>query len=219
MYKRQVIPPAIDTNIYKPLNIEKPNDEYDHHLLYIGPLNPDRFPLQIIKALKLIQDSMRARVKLLAISAPWRRKMELKYVRTLRALAKNYGVDKNFKINFKTLTENEKVTLIKQCDAFIYLPNPVSQKVIVPVDPPITPLEVMACGKPVVSTPYYSLKDILEECAREAIVKSLEARDIADKVIKALEHKQAGFCFREYVNNRFSIDAVSKLLLRIYRMA
>ena len=59
-----IIPPPIDTNIFRPLRV-KHDPEYDLTILYIGSLHPKRLPfVEIFKALKRIQKE-RIRVRLI----------------------------------------------------------------------------------------------------------------------------------------------------------
>ncbi len=211
-----VIPPAIDTEFYKPRNVNTLDNGYDYHLLYIGPLNPERFPLQMVKALKHIKEDLKAKIKLTAISTPWRKTAELSYVKTIRELAKRLEVNYDIEILFRTLTEVEKVILMNQYDVFLYLLNPIKQSIIIPIDPPLTPLEAMACGIPVVTTPFYSMKKIIRPGITGFVANTTNVDNLSSTIISALLDRSVSRRARIILERFFSVRSVTDLLRKLH---
>jgi len=212
-----IIPPAIDTDFFKPMKLDH-NTSHDYILLYMGPVAPDRFPPQVIKSLALLKSWTNARIVLKIVSAPWRTAMELDYVKTLKRLISKLDLEKAVELKVKTLTPLEKLRLLNECDIFLQIFNE-SFTSIVPVDPPITMLEAMACARKVVVSRCKSLsfQDIIKHGVNGYIINSISEVEIANIIHNAmLDRKAIGINARKLVEHYFSINATSMLIKRLY---
>jgi glycosyltransferase involved in cell wall biosynthesis len=210
-----IIPPAINTNVYKPLAANKP-EGFDYCLLYVGPLLPDRFPPQVIKAMKLLRSILKAKLQLKIVTAPWRLAMESDYIGYIRSLAHRLGLDEYVNIISKALTMEEKLLLLNQSDAFIQIFKGIP-KLIVPVDPPITMLEAMACGGVVITTKELSIPTIIKHSFNGYLLSDLSEEHIARTLFEALiSSKEIGFNARKTIVRDFSITKVASLLSSLY---
>lgn len=211
-----IIPPAIDTNLYRPLAISEP-DGFDYRILYIGPLTVDRFPYIILKSIYFLRGYLGGKIKLNIILADWRKLTEKYYREIVLRYVDRLGIKENVSIIYKTLDEYEKVRTINMHDTVIYILRDVP-KTIVPVDPPITPLEAMSCGKPVIVSDVMSLRSIVKHGVNGYIAKASSWKSIAKALYQALtEGKKVGLQARETIVRLFSIDKITGILEKLYK--
>lgn len=160
--KIQTMYPPIDTAVYKPLDknqsrrrlgLKRPTKL----LLYLGNLRKPRFPEDIILRLmkKLVKRD--PKIRLLVFSPKNHENMK----RRIEILAKASAFDlrQNVKINVRNLSEGEKSIIYSASDIFLFLPLKSGEA----VEPPITVLEAMSCGLPVISSNVASISEIITD--------------------------------------------------------
>jgi len=118
----------------------------------------------------------------------------------------------------KTLTPLEKLRLLNECDIFLQIFNEPFTS-IVPVDPPITMLEAMACARKVVASRCKSLsfQDVIKHGVNGYVINNINEIEIANIIYNAiLDKKNIGISARKLIEYRFSTNAVSMLIERLY---
>lgn len=83
-----------------------------------------------------------------------------------------------------------------------------------------TPLESMACGTPVISTPCSGATDLIR-CFNGIICKGYDSKEIADGIKQALEYQQnQGYSvsiIRDYIIKNYSYDIISNQYINLYK--
>tara|TARA_B100000029_G_C17603450_1_gene966542 strand:+ start:3164 stop:4303 length:1140 start_codon:yes stop_codon:yes gene_type:complete len=193
--KIAIIPNFVPTDIFKPN--EKPVKQ-KHLLGFVGNFKTGKNLPSLIKGLSGLPD-----IKLRLIgNGP--------QIEQLKSLAKLNGV--NLEIIPKQLHE-KLPSFLNECEAFVF-PSFFEGH-------PKALLEAMACELPVITTPVYGIKNLIEhkkngflcsntspQAIREAILEVLQNKALANKMAKTA---------REFVVNNFSLQNVINKEIKIYK--
>jgi len=213
------LPPAIDTEFYKPKSVKRLRarlniKEDDIVLLYIGNITPTRFPSNVVlKAVKmLIKQGIN--IKFL-IYAPC-----LSYNYTYRNILfekiRNFQLEQHVYFSIEDLTEEEKANIYNIADIFIF-PSLKPQA----IDPPITVLEAMSCGKIVIASPIQSLTQIINHRINGLLVHPL-SKDFYLTLYTVCKDVDSfkNICrnARQTILRNFSFEAVSRRLQILHSM-
>jgi glycosyltransferase involved in cell wall biosynthesis len=216
-----IIPPAINTDVYKPVYIEDNtinnilgkdlNRKHNKLILYMGPLTEDRFPYRnIIDILSYIQSD-------LLIIGRGTNPGEYETFKSIIRYSENKGGNKGINIFLKSLNENEKIAIINYSDIII---QPFTPKLInssnIAVDPPILILEAMSCGKCVITSNTYSLSTIIKQGYNGFIIDFNDKTQLID-ILSVDDYKKICENARNTIIQNFSNYAVSKMLLDAYK--
>jgi glycosyltransferase involved in cell wall biosynthesis len=213
-----VIPPPVDTSIYKPSTTCKElqwlGDFGGSLILYLGPIFSQRFPaLIVLRAIAKLRERGYD-VTLLIVASMRHNEADRPYIGVIRDLIDKLKLSKSVKLQIKVLTEKEKVMLYNLADVILYLPlNEVEL-----ADPPITVLEAMSCGRRVIATDVMSLPEIITDGFNGFMIKRPDLTDmaLADKIEEALSKKIVAEEVRKTIKDGFSLDEVAKRLLHSY---
>jgi glycosyltransferase involved in cell wall biosynthesis len=214
-----VIPPAVDTEFYRPHNINTPSFSMNTErlIMYMGPLTASRFPFKtVLRTLRILNTNLREKVSLLIVTAPWRYTEEVYAIREIWKYADKLGIRSYIRIISKILMPSEKAQLYNLCDVLLqFFIEPVD---FVPVDPPITTLETMSCAKPVVVTKSFSLPIFIQDKYNGYFLKSLlDEKHLAEVLSEALtDAKSTGYNARRTILKYFSVNKVSTLIKSMY---
>jgi D-inositol-3-phosphate glycosyltransferase len=201
--KIEVVYPPIDTELYKPV------DKYEARkrlgmkkdskiLLYCGNLRGSRFP--DCSMLSLLEKLVKKDPKIeFWIFAPENYE-NLKRKEDILSKASNINLRNNIRVTVKNLSDREKVALYSASDLFILPPFKAEEA----VEPPLTVLEAMSCGLPIITNGMAQIKIIAEEvddwilpfknrkklCLEEQILSLLtdekELIDLAKKIRRSI---------------------------------
>lgn len=120
---------GVDTNIFRPLNIEREN-----FVMSVGLLNPEKGYEFLVKALAKIDSKIRPRLVIIANN------INKRWAQYIENLANSLRVQIEIHI---LIQEDELVSLYNRAALFVYAPY---------LEPfGLAPLEAMACGTPVVA--------------------------------------------------------------------
>jgi glycosyltransferase involved in cell wall biosynthesis len=210
-----LVPPPIDTNIFKPILSDRcsANKPSQLSVLYIGSLHPMRFPVvDVLVALKRIQETGLG-VTLTVAGAP-RYSFDAAIISKLRKLSEKIRIDLN--IIYKIVPLDEKIRLYNQSDIVLFPYKPSVKDI---VDPPITLLEAMSCSRVTVSTKVLSIPWIIKDRLNGILCNGLSYLHIYDALMNALSIPDK--CLlqrnaRKTILERTSYRAVSKLLYNLW---
>jgi glycosyltransferase involved in cell wall biosynthesis len=180
-------------------------------VLYSGPLSEDRFPyIYVLNAVK------HAKCQILVVGRFWgeSNNKAISYVNDIVSYAKKIGIENKVSIVSRTLSEEEKITLINCADAII---QPFDSKLKnLAVDPPIFLLESMACGKPVITSKFHSLKSVVRNGCNGYTVDWHDPEQFNEALSGCLSCSRISSNARDTILQNFSIDAVAKKLRGMY---
>jgi len=137
----------IENTVFRELANEK-------FLLYLGRVNYERFPLSTLKQLLLTLREVDKRAKIVIVTIPERRSIE--WVKRAKEIARKCHASNNLIVMTRILTNKEKSVLYSMARGFIF-PSSSSSTAI---EPPLTVLESIAYGTPIITTGMSSTKEI-----------------------------------------------------------
>lgn len=215
-----LIPPIIDCNVCRPLTKEDcrkklkiSNDSFV--ISYIGNLYPERFPLNVIVEIKkLLKVNPNIEV---ALYAPYSARNKENGLRLKRLLSK---AKVKHRVKIFNLNEGEKTMVYNASDVLIF---PFIKRISgnIAIDPPLTILEGMACGKIVIASKTSSIPEIIDHNENGFLVEPGDYKDLRNTLEYVIKHfselEYLGECAREKVLKIFSTEATVKKLMAVYQ--
>jgi glycosyltransferase involved in cell wall biosynthesis len=216
-----VIYPPVDTTTYRPRDKTQARamlqfGEDDIILLYVGGLRQSRFPEDIVLgALRSIVKET-SRVTLLVV-APTN---DYNTVRADQISKKSaqYGLARNVIVRVRNLSEREKAIVYNAADLFVFPSLDASTA----IEPPLTVLEAMACGLPVLSNDIASVTEIIEDNVNGFVIpfRNSEEQRVTEAVLMLLRNQRrlnaVSACARRYISEKMSLGKSSLELLSVY---
>jgi len=207
--KIETLYPPVDMDLYRPINKVRAKEklgysEEDRIILYMGNLRRTRFPEEIV--LQTLSELIKENRKIqLLIFAPTNSENISRY-QEIGARIKKLNLTNRVKIEVKDLSENEKSLAYGGSDIFLFP----SIDHATAIEPPLTVLEAMSSGLPVISNNVSSICEMINDGLNGYIVdlNTQESSQLAGKVSSLLMDEEA---FTKLSNNsRSSIaDKVS----------
>ena len=209
----QCLNPPINTNLFKPLDkatarkkLNLPEDKFI--LLYIGNLSEVRFSPDFIESVKFLKEPS----NLLLILA--------NYVDTYWQENDAFH-NRNVILRKEILDEKQKALLYNAADAFIlpFSKKMNSYKHVFIIDPPITMLEAMSCGVPVIAPDVFSIPKIIKD-GYNGYITPLGNFETIDGVLHNLskeDDEEVGISARKTIINDFSYEKTAFRMEKIYR--
>lgn len=213
--KIEVIPPIVDFSRFKPgagkeirdtLNIP---DEFV--ILYLGNLGKTKGVDIILDALNLVK-SQYPNIKLLS-------GIELSHTgkdsgrKQIMTKIKNLNLDRNIE-EFGLISNVEEAMDI--ADVYVY---PIRDTFGV-MDYPLSILESMAVGTPVITTRVGGIPEIIENYVNGIMIKPNDSRELADKITylieNPIERKKLSTNGMKFVNEKFNTDKIVSKIIDIY---
>jgi glycosyltransferase involved in cell wall biosynthesis len=211
IHAEDIILPPIDCHTFKPKRLINTTDEVK--MLYLGPFQ--RFDiLTVLKIMIILKKNFNVRSSLTLISRfPGDKELIPKILR----LAAKFNLEGHVKAFVKTLSLQEKIGALNESTVYVGLLKP--NKNFPFVEPPISILEALSMGKPVIGYDNIGLNSFPNS---ESIVvlnsrtvnNKLAARIIADKV-SSLD--QLSLSARKLALENFSYEVISDRLIKIYK--
>jgi len=213
-----IVPPGIDTNFFKPVKSKEKNLQNfpTYKLLYFGKLSPNRFPYsRILEAIRLVKTKYKIKVllKIIGKDSP----IDKIHAKNILQLSNALGISKEVDVHLHLLDEIEKVKELNEAGIFLFPVEPTNFSNI--LDPPISVLEAMSCGKVVVCTPVGSLPKIIHDGSNGFILKNLNPLEIAyilSKILSERELDRIGSQARETIIRNFSLSVLKQKLTELF---
>jgi glycosyltransferase involved in cell wall biosynthesis len=211
--KLYLIPPPIDLELFKVPNQHSLSHQYRKSILYIGPLDFQRFPLELVfKAMNKLCDYD---IKLTISIAP-RFSDDFYRIKKIKTIIHSMGLTKRVHIIYKWLTPEEIAALYTRNMIAIF---PFTSKIKNIVDPPLSLLEAMASGCIPIATKTLSIPLIVKDGYNGKLLDCLEPSQLAIKIKAVLESdiKKVQSNARKTIEKYFSPSRVRKLLIMLYK--
>jgi len=136
----------------------------------------------------------------------------------IRKMTKSLGIESTVRITLKDLTEREKAKGYANARCFIFPPKREYQESI---EPPLSVLEAMASGLPVIATNTYSVREAVMSGTNGFIVSIEDYGSLKDRVAYLLRADEGRWqkwsvCARKAAIDKFSIGNAAKKLARMH---
>jgi len=187
------INPIIRSDMLKPVGklesrayFDLPKDAFI--IAYMGNLKHERFPLQLVKEIKRLKTELgRDDIILFIISRPL--PVNKSWGNLIKKCAASLNIMDNVILKIETIQEAEKVLILNTPDVFIF---PFQQSILnlqdrVVIDPPITMLEAMSCGKLVIASNILSIPYIIKDGINGFLVEPGDLEGLKQKIIEVVE--------------------------------
>ncbi|MFQ6087365.1 MAG: glycosyltransferase family 4 protein [Candidatus Methanofastidiosia archaeon] len=200
------IPNALDSKIFDTLSKEKvvyfkkrfgvePDDEV---ILYVGTLSKSKGVEDLIEAFKILKKSCGKNLKLMIVGDENERKNLLK-------------LEKDERIVFTGRLLSSDLACAYRTSSLFVLPSRT------PENCPMTIIEAMASGLPVVASRIGGIPELVREDRNGFCFKSSEIDELAEKIEKALEKKEKfGKNGREYFQKNHTLEKLAHSLISEY---
>lgn len=193
------IPSLVGSEILQRYKITKDN----FIVLYLGRFHPKKCPDDLVKAFpKVIEKVPNAKLIFTGMGEE-------------EAKLKRFVSDLNLEeevVFTGPAWGNDKWSLLKNCDVFV-LPSVVEGH-------PIAVIDAMACEKPVIATNLGPFPEIIKDGETGLLVPLHAPDDLADAIIELaldeVKRKEMGKMARKDVEERFDINKIADVYLRIY---
>lgn len=224
-----IIPPGIDVNFFKKyskkcyeivvkrLSLDSLYS-HDYCILHMGSISDDRFPANIV--MKSISKLRREGINALMIIAPRDPIKSFKDMRMMIHLAQKYNLKGNIILLKRYLSEYEKVSLLNIVDVALQLYSPrLAHDVILP---PLTLLEAMSCGTPVISTrTIYTIDTIKHNLVTSLVLRELNVNELSSRLRLILIDdnfkKKITNIEREIIEKYFSLEVMANAIKELYK--
>ncbi len=209
----QCVNPPINTKLFKPIDkvtarkkLNLPEDKFI--LLYIGNLSEVRFSPDFIENVKFLREPNNLLLILPnLVDTDWLKKSNILH-------------NKNVILRKEILSEEQKALIYNAADAFIlpFSKEMNSYKHVFVIDPPITMLEAMSCGVPVIAPDVFSIPKIIKD-EYNGYITPLGDFEKVDAILHYMskeEGKGINANARMTIINDFSYEKVALRMKRIY---
>ncbi|MDI3501049.1 MAG: hypothetical protein PWP22_820 [Thermoanaerobacter sp.] len=205
--KLVVIPNGVDTNRFKPMNVddlrEKMSLTNEKIILSVGRIEKQKGYHLLIKLLPEILKTHDVKLVIVGTGS---------YLPNLKKLAVKLGVSDNV-IFVGKVSDNELPKYYNLADVFAFPTLRIEGL-------PYVILEAMACGKPVVASRIGGIPTVIENGKEGLLVKPNDLENLKDKLLMLLEDekmaKKLGKNAREKVVRKFSVDKMIDSTVRLY---
>ena len=205
--------PPINTDLFRPNDkvaarkyFGLPEDKFI--LLYIGNLREVRFSPDFLKDTAFLKEPE----NLLLVFANYLDD----YWQNNNALRSS-----NIMLKKEILSEDQKAMLYNAVDAFIlpFSRTLTSYKHVFVIDPPITMLEAMACGTPVIVPEVFSIPNIIKDTYNGYITPLGDFKRVNDTLyhLSAKGGEEVGMNARKTILNDFSCKTIALQMEQMYR--
>jgi len=185
-------------------------DETEFIILYIGHISPVRFPYEdVMKAfVRLLNDGVPA---CLLIFAPKFYYNEA-FKRGILLTAKSFNIERNVSLFVDNLEDKEKRAAFSLADVFLFLAQQPTA-----VDPPLTILEALTCGVPVIA---YNMPSLLfiKNAENSFLIEDINElyQVLKDITINSRKNNYLKQEAKEAITQKFSPEKVIEELFRLY---
>jgi glycosyltransferase involved in cell wall biosynthesis len=172
-----VVPPVVDTEFFQ----SKDPGSRTKSCLYVGNLSPSRFPdylLEIFRHIVRADSAVGFRV-----IAPVNH-VNIERARDIRFRCRNLGIEDKVIVFLRNMDDEERLNEYRAAKCLIFAPKDERHEA---VEPPLTVLEALACGTPVVATDMYSAREVVITGKNGFLVDAKEYGRLKDVTLDVLQ--------------------------------
>ncbi|ADI32003.1 glycosyltransferase [Staphylothermus hellenicus] len=215
-----VVPPVIDTSVFKPLNNISNYSSSHLRLGYVGPLHTPRFPVRdIAKVLVSLKSrGINASLHIRGLLRHGRR--DRPYAYNIEKLFKRLLGEVNVDVKIGQLSRGELNEFYNSIDILLYMFSLSREAEI--ADPPLVPLEALSAGTPLIVSAGSSLDFYLKSLVENGFVISIKNPDnIVDAIytLSSIDRNRYGFVTHTYIEHIFSPKSVAQRIKGILEEA
>jgi len=205
-------PPAVDTEFFEK---KQGGRRMNKTVLYIGNLSPNRIPNDLLLVFReVLRGEPDASFRLIAPVSVRNTSRQ----REIETICRSLGIEKEVSVFLTDMDDDRKLEEYRAVKCFMFAPSRESHDAI---EPPLTVLEALSCGLPVVATETYSVGESVTSAKNGFLVSPESYTDLVDRTIRVLQADedvwQAWSAHaRTTATSRFSISSMSGRLTRIY---
>lgn len=197
--KIRVIPNAVDTNRFRPGTKHKEN-----LVVWTGRFVPEKGLNYLIKAARIIEKKFKDVKFMLVGYGPLKRK--------IMELTCNYGLLNKVVYVMGPFNRNQVADILGKSSIFV-LPS-------LKEGLPLSLLEAMACGKPVVGSNVPGISDILTHRHNGLLIQPKNPEALANAILTLLNNKylrkKLGQNARQLIIEKYSLNIITKKMEKIY---
>jgi len=136
----------------------------------------------------------------------------------IRTICKSLQIEDKVSVSLRDMDDNEKLREYRTAKCFVFAPIRECQEVI---EPPLTALEALSSGLPVLATDAYSVSEAVVSGKNGFLVSMRDYANLADRAINILQADQSvwrawSMNARSTAIKNFSISVMSSRLARIH---
>lgn len=200
--KVRFVTEGVDVNFFKPIDTREPSSSFDCDALYVGSLHPRKGLRHLIYAWKIVSKELPRAILRIIGRGYWFEK--------LSKLVRKLDLDKNVIFNGR-VSDKDLPSYYRASKIYAY-PSIVDGW-------PLTPMEAMACGTPVVGSNTAAMREIIgcsgilcdprnQVAFGQAIISLLLNEDRRKKMAKEAV---------ERVRKRFAWERISQFYINVYK--
>jgi glycosyltransferase involved in cell wall biosynthesis len=217
------LPPPIDTDFFRPINKELafkmfrnfPLDESEITFSYLGNLTPSRLPPHVFIALRRLLVKHKIKFTLLLLAPKFQ--INYRYYDNLTGLIERLNLTKHVFLSINNLNEEKKLALYNISDVFLFL-------ALTPeaIDPLLTVLEAMSCGRIVLATPVQSLPHMIHNMNNGILINPCSLDQYCSILVELCKdidsYRQIGMNARRSILNSHSFSVISQKIRKLHHM-
>lgn len=219
--KVHIVPPIINCDVYQPL-IENSAEgklgtsESSFMTTYMGNIFSKRFPPDLITEFKKIT-KINPNLELAIYTPDSIRNREIAV--RLEGLLSNSRI--NFHLAISNLKEPEKVRVYNKSDLLLFPFEEIERVGKEVIDPPLTVLEAMACGKIVIASKVLSIPEVIIHGENGFLVEPRDYKGFRDTLMYVMDNFQElhhiGVKARKTIHRLFSPEDIANKLIGVYQ--
>jgi glycosyltransferase involved in cell wall biosynthesis len=206
------IPPAVDTNFFHPKRGVRSGRKVG---LYIGSISVNRFPNELLQVFRQVI-AADSEVSFRVIATPTAGNIARAH--EIITICKSLGIEKKVSVSLRDMADADKLEKYTSARVFIFAPSRECRAV---VEPPLTVIEAIASGLPVLATEAYSVPEAVISGKNGLVVSREKYASLAEAAIRMFQADEDQWLAwseeaRRVAAENFSILCASKRLADVH---
>jgi glycosyltransferase involved in cell wall biosynthesis len=206
------LPPAADPVFFRTTSSIQPRKKV---MLYLGNLSRNRFPDRLLESFRqILQRDPEVSLRIISPLNPRSTERAGEIIKVCRSL----GIQNRVDVMLRHLSNSERISEYSASRLLVFAPMVESYESI---EPPLTVLEALACGLPVLTTNAYSVGEAVTSGQNGYIVDMEDHPRLVERAIEMLEASPVRWKgwsaeARKIAAEKFSLNSASRRLAEIH---